>query len=133
MAHNDYEAFHLWKDFQSYIETSRKLVANLKYPDNLEVVVVCIKFFLQIDAKPAALRFAVQLQNLKPLMWDDRQSVCMNLSLRELKDRQIAQYGEKARRLPCCSHAVFHEDCIMQWLTEQKNTCPACMHEYARE
>ena len=41
--------------------------------------------------------------------------------------------GEKARRLPCCSHAVFHEDCIMQWLTEQKNTCPACMHEYARE
>ena len=41
--------------------------------------------------------------------------------------------GEQARRLPCCSHAVFHDDCIMQWLTEQKNTCPACMHEYARE
>ena len=31
------------------------------------------------------------------------------------------------------ARALFHDDCIMQWLTEQKNTCPSCMREFPRE
>jgi hypothetical protein len=41
--------------------------------------------------------------------------------------------GEQARRLSCCAHALFHDDCITQWLTEQKNSCPSCMREFPRE
>ena len=40
--------------------------------------------------------------------------------------------GEQARKLPCCDR-LFHDDSITQWLTEQKNTCPACLHEFPRE
>lgn len=41
--------------------------------------------------------------------------------------------GEAMRQLPCCAHALFHDDCITKWLTETKNTCPACLHEYGSE
>jgi hypothetical protein len=33
--------------------------------------------------------------------------------------------GEQVRLLPHCGH-VFHNDCIKQWLTEQKRSCPLC-------
>lgn len=29
------------------------------------------------------------------------------------------EQGDQARRLPCCVHALFHDECITQWLTEQ--------------
>jgi len=31
--------------------------------------------------------------------------------------------GEDVRELPCCSH-VYHKECIVQWLTCSKATCP---------
>jgi len=42
------------------------------------------------------------------------------------------QEGDQGRQLPCCANALFHNDCIMKWLTVTKNTCPACLHECAR-
>lgn len=41
--------------------------------------------------------------------------------------------GDSVRQLPCCPRALFHPECIAQWLIETKNTCPACLHEYPRE
>ncbi len=36
--------------------------------------------------------------------------------------------GEEVRLLPHCGH-IFHDDCIMPWLTGKKNTCPLCVTE----
>lgn len=33
--------------------------------------------------------------------------------------------GEELRLLPRCGH-TFHHDCLLPWLTEQKNICPLC-------
>jgi hypothetical protein len=41
--------------------------------------------------------------------------------------------SDTVRQLPCCPRALFHPECIAQWLIETKNTCPACLHEFPRE
>ncbi len=34
-------------------------------------------------------------------------------------------HGEELRLLPRCGH-MFHEECLLPWLTERKNSCPLC-------
>lgn len=44
----------------------------------------------------------------------------------------LLEEGDQGRQLPCCANALFHDDCITKWLTQTRNTCPACLHEYSR-
>ena len=52
---------------------------------------------------------------------EEGSSCCCAICIDEFEDK------EKARRLPC--RHMFHEDCLIPWLTERHASCPMCKYD----
>ena len=123
----------------NYSDTQEWMLAAMSGFFAFMACVGCLLVCIQAGYIPADSRFvAFGGGNDRPVVTEEQVNKLpvVEYSLEEHTDTACAicideyELGEKLRQLPC-GH-IFHQDCIIPWLTERHASCPLCKYDISQ-